>query len=422
MFWRIRLKLAVWYACAVAITLAAAALAIYLIVQEQLDNQISASIDQAQTQLQGGSSPISAPTVLGREQSEAELAQVVSSNVFFVRTTRSGQVLSNPRGIRLEGIPFANLAAAAGDGTHWANITADDDRYRIKTVLVAASATEPASYLHIGEGLNARDHELATLATVLIIGGIAALLVSGVGGLWLAGRALVPIRSSFETQRRFVADAAHELRTPLAALRANTERLDRRLAQTTLASVPEIEAIDHGGRRMSRLVDDLLTLARADEGQLQLQPEHINLDGLLTEVVGEIDALAAIKGVRIDADLAPAELAADRQRLRQVVVILLDNAIRHSPRGGTVRVRSRLEGRRAVFSIRDDGPGIAAEQQRHIFERFYQADAARSDGTGVGLGLAIARSLVDAHRGSISVQSAPGAGTTMTVRLPALRE
>lgn len=422
MFWRIRLKLAAWYTCAVAATLAVSALAIYLIVQEQLNSQVSASIDQAQSQLQEGGKPGSIPTPFGHEQSEAELAQVVSSGVFFVRTTASGQILSNPRGVKLEGIPFASLAAKAGQGSHWSDLTADDDRYRIKTVFVAADASEAASYLHIAEGLNARDHELATLATILVIGGIAALLASGLGGLWLAGRALVPIRSSWETQQRFVADAAHELRTPLAALRANTERLGRRLARTAPSSLPQLEAIDQGGRQISRLVDDLLTLARADEGQLQLQRGRLTLDRLLREVAGEVGALGELHGVRIDLDLAHVEVAGDGQRLRQVVVILLDNAIRHSPPGGAVSIRSELVGKRALFAVHDDGPGIPLEHQQHIFERFYRADAARSGGSGLGLGLAIARSLVDAHHGSISVQSASGLGTTMTVRLPALRE
>lgn len=423
MFWRIRLKLAALYTCAMAVTLIAAGIAIYLFVRQRLDDQIDASIRQASAQLLHQSTSTQPDLNFNHERNEGQLAQLISSDVFFVTTSPSGQVLSNPRGIDLTGLPFGGLNAAATTGTRWSTVSTDDDRYRIETVYVAAEGSNPASYLHIGQGINARDHELRTLAIILVLSGGAAIVLSAAGGLWLAGRTLIPVRTAFESQRRFISDASHELRTPLAVVRANVDRLVRRATRPLDDVIEQVDAIDQSARHMTRLVNDLLTLARADEGRLNLASDALALNQLVAEAVRDMDALAELHDIRITTDLAPVVVNGDADRLRQVVLILLDNAIRYSPAATTVDVTLTRGGKRAVLVIADEGPGMSLEQQRHVFDRFYRGDSARAAAqtdAGTGLGLAIAQTIVAAHRGTIAVQSQPGHGATFTVRIPSL--
>lgn len=422
MFWRIRLKLAALYTCAMAITLIAAGVAVFLFVRQRLDAQIDASISQASAQLLHQSSSTQPDPNFNHELEEGQLAQLISSDVFFVTTSASGQVLSNPRGIDLAGLPFARLSADAMTGTRWSTVSTDDDRYRFETIFVPAAGSSSARYIHIGQGINARDRELRTLAIILILSGGVAIVVSAAGGLWLAGRTLIPVRAAFDSQRRFISDASHELRTPLAVVRANVDRLVRRATRPLDDVIEQVDAIDQGSRHMTRLVNDLLTLARADEGRLNLATHPLSLDQLVADAVRDVDALAELHGVRTVMELTPVTVTGDLDRLRQVILILLDNAIRYSPAGATVTVRLARAGKRAVLSVTDEGPGITPEQQRHIFDRFYRADTARTGDqpdTGLGLGLAIAQTIVAAHHGAIDVQSQRGHGATFTVRLPA---
>jgi signal transduction histidine kinase len=174
---------------------------------------------------------------------------------------------------------------------------------------------------------------------------------------------------------------------------------------------------------MTRLVNDLLTLARADEGRLNLASDALALNQLVAEAVRDMDALAELHDIRITTDLAPVVVNGDADRLRQVVLILLDNAIRYSPAATTVDVTLTRGGKRAVLVIADEGPGMSLEQQRHVFDRFYRGDSARAAAqtdAGTGLGLAIAQTIVAAHRGTIAVRSQPGHGATFTVRIPSL--
>jgi signal transduction histidine kinase len=173
--------------------------------------------------------------------------------------------------------------------------------------------------------------------------------------------------------------------------------------------------LDH----LSVLVGDLTTLARADEGRANLLLEDLDLGELTEEVVRDMTALADLLSVELSCEAEPVQLRGDRARLRQLVVILVDNSLKYANEGGTVRVRCAAEGSRAELSVTDDGDGISAEDQNHIFERFYRADAERTRSKGgTGLGLAIGKWIAEAHGGRISVESQPGQGTTFRVRLP----
>jgi two-component system OmpR family sensor kinase len=222
-------------------------------------------------------------------------------------------------------------------------------------------------------------------------------------------------------QRRFIADASHELRSPLSNLRGTVEVALRRPRSPddyheTLATA-QAEIV-----RMCRLVEDLLMLSRADAGQFALDEAPCDLARIAQEAVAAHRASAGQAGVRLSAETAArVAVRGDADRLRQVADNLLDNAIRYAPPGSAVSVTARLEGAEARLSVEDRGPGLAAEEQSHVFDRFYRADRSRSRRSGgLGLGLAIAKTIADAHHGHLTVRSAPGQGATFTLTLPAL--
>jgi two-component system, OmpR family, sensor histidine kinase CiaH len=257
------------------------------------------------------------------------------------------------------------------------------------------------------------------LVIVAVVAGLVGVLLSAAAGYWLAGVTLRPIANALERQRAFAADASHELRTPLTVMLTNTELLTLHPERPLSAYQDVVADILEEIRRLSRLVSELLTLARADQGKLAIAEQPVDLSELGQTVARQFVPLAEAKGVALRTEITPGVLlAGDRDRVQQLLVILLDNAVRYTP-SGTVTLAIARQGHDAVLAVRDTGQGIAAEHLPRLFERFYRTDAARSseDG-GTGLGLALARLIVDAHKGRIEVQSVVGQGTTFTVHLP----
>jgi two-component system sensor histidine kinase CiaH len=222
-----------------------------------------------------------------------------------------------------------------------------------------------------------------------------------------------------ESQRQFVSDASHELRTPIAVAKANNALLLDDPEASVESHLDQAEAVAAELDHLGVLVGDLTTLARADEGRAALLLEALDLGELTAEVARDMAALADVLGVTLVCEADPVQLRGDRARLRQLVVILVDNSLKYANQGGTVRVRCGAAGPRAELTVTDDGAGISPGDQKHIFERFYRADAERTRSKGgTGLGLAIGKWIAEAHGGRISVESQPGEGTTFRVRLP----
>ncbi len=315
-------------------------------------------------------------------------------------------------------------------------------------------------YLLVGRSI---ESDVAALhkGAWLLAGISAAVLAAGlIGGYWFSGRVIKPIatisaaaaeislsnlsrridvsgteteltglartlnqmidrlESAFSQQVRFTADASHELRTPLAVILSHAElALDKARPANELRET--IETCRRSALRMKTVVESLLTLARFDSGELQLDSRPLDLSKIAGDCVAQLRPLAEKRQITIDADLASAGAVADSDRITQVVTNLLTNAIRYNHDGGRVVVTTRSAKGEVILGISDTGIGIGPEHLPHIFERFYRVDKARSrkDG-GIGLGLAICKSIVEAHGGQITVTSRPDAGSQFEVRLP----
>jgi two-component system sensor histidine kinase CiaH len=260
------------------------------------------------------------------------------------------------------------------------------------------------------------EHEaLSKLLAGLLIGGAGGIVLAAIGGWFMAGKSLRPVRTAFARQHAFVSDASHELRTPLTVIRANAEFI-----QQEQPGNAEARDIVSETDRLSALVESLLAVARGQRHSAD-QLETVDLNALIDTAAAAFQPLAADSGIELSTAAADdVVVRGDREQLRQVIVILLDNALRYTAEGGRVHVQARREGSNALVTVHDTGIGIGEEELERVFERFYRADEARNrQSGGVGLGLAIARELVMRHGGRISVESTEGAGSTFTIQLPA---
>lgn len=233
------------------------------------------------------------------------------------------------------------------------------------------------------------------------------------------------LEGSFVALRRFTADASHELKTPLTVLRADIERA-MQSPQVSFDQLPALEEALAETTRMADLVESLLTLARADEGRFDIHRELVALEPLVRDVFETALILGESSGATVLLTGAePLQVQGDPVRLRQLLLNLVTNALKYTPRGGTVTLRLERRGDRAAFSVQDTGLGIAAADLPFIFDRFWRADRARSRGGergGFGLGLAISQWIAHAHGGNIAVSSRLGRGSTFTVSLPIVTE
>lgn len=278
------------------------------------------------------------------------------------------------------------------------------------------------SYILVGRSIEPEKEALRRLLFVLIGGGAVGMVLSGFGGYVLAGRALKPIKNAMDSQRTFVADASHELRTPLSLIRANAEILKREAQKAENADEESLDDIIKEADHLSYLVGQMLTLARADVNKTPFEMEPVEWSHLTGDVVRQAKVLADQKQITLNFENDGGVIVAgDEQRLRELALILIDNAVKYTDEGGNVAVSVAKNGSRAKLAVTDSGHGIPATDIPRIFDRFYRVDKARSrEMGGTGLGLAIARWIAEAHGGTIALASEVGKGTTVTVELPAV--
>ncbi len=296
---------------------------------------------------------------------------------------------------------------------------AAEERERHTTRFWSRDVTSPHGYVRVAV-VTARDsHSLARDDLGLGIGLLITLVAAGFGGRYLASRAIVRIVASMRTLRDFTADAAHELRGPLAALRSNADASLRDAAGLSEAHRRRLGTIDSTARDMAHTVDDLLLIARA-ETPLERELFAVDLDERVGSAVEARRALATGKEVALHCDpCGRARVYGDPSEIDRILGNLIDNAIRFTPAGGRVDVRCTPERSGFAVRVRDTGVGIAAEDLSRIFERFWRGDPVRRQDAGSGLGLAIVRALVRRHGGDVSARSTIGRGSEFAVWLPA---
>ena len=331
--------------------------------------------------------------------------------VFYLAYFPDGNV-ANPQQVNIDSLRWPE--GATGNFA-FINVVANDEPAR-----VLLRRMPDGGLLAVGQSLAPEKAALDSLMLVLVGGGGLGLLLSLAGAWFLSGRALVPIQQAFRRQQEFVADASHELRTPLTVLHSATDLLNRHRDEPLSANGELFNDVRAEIARMERLTMDLLTLARSDQGGLELMTAPLELADLASDVVRRTTPLAQNAGVQLVlTGAAEATVEGDPDRLQQVLLIVVDNAIKHTPSGGRVEVRVRRTPTSGLLEVIDTGTGIAPEHLPRIFDRFYRADKARArERGGTGLGLAIAKMLVDAHGGHLSLSSTVGVGTHVTIALP----
>lgn len=416
-----------------------------------------------------------------------EFAALVTSGLFVVAMDMDGEAYSRQGIVPQEALDLVDFDAITRGSEVYQTLSINGQRVRIFSVPVVIQALDPETALSqdsvgaivLGESLERQDHAIEILNQLLRVGGAVGIFFATWSGWILAGRALAPvnriantanaiarkgdaqeslatrldvghnqdelarlaqtfndmlerIERAFQAQRRFVADASHELRTPLTAIRGNVDVLLRALRSNRPIDPADLRDslgdMQRESGRMARLIDDMLLLARTDAEGFghMVHPEPVSLDVVGREAFSTAEALAT--GQRLHLSIRqPLIIYGDGDRLVQVMIILMENAIRYTPSGGTVDLiidaAAPGDGQDtcARIKVADSGEGIDPEHLPHLFERFYRVEDSRSRQVGgSGLGLAIALAIVQGHNGWIEVESRPKAGTQFTVWLPIL--
>jgi two-component system OmpR family sensor kinase len=295
------------------------------------------------------------------------------------------------------------------------------NRYHQISLPLHTNRQEDWGYLQLGRSFQEFDDYLATVRLMLFFGLPIALLLIGASSWWLAGLAMKPIYRSYQQIQQFTADAAHELRTPVAATLATVESA-RREGLDLLEMRDTLATIERQNRRLATLVNDLLLLSRLDRQPMVQRSDSCCLNDIVTDLIEELSALAIASDIELTQRILvfqPLHVNGNLEQLYRLVSNLIVNAIQYTPAQGQVQVTLDRLDHQGQITIQDTGIGIAPSDQKHIFDRFYRVDSARSRKTGgSGLGLAIASAIIQAHQGNIQVQSELGKGSTFTILLP----
>lgn len=458
----VRLRLTLWYTILTILTIVTTSAILYAVLHQTISADTDAFLASKAQDLvasiritpsgSGGTSRYYALLPV-------DVDRFVEADVYAQELSLDGAVLDESMNMSGYGMPMdpTALAAAQRGQASFRTVTIREIHIRVYTRPLILPGYPPL-VLQVGRAIDPIETTLTRLQRALLIGdGMIALIACGLGW-WMAGSALRPIarttkavqaigesgcldrridyrgpadeigeliytfnrmldrlESTLTAQRRFIADASHELRTPLTTLRINVELLRR---DSTAGPTERAEVLDDVATeidRLSRLVHGLLDLARADAG-FHLEKQSIRADEIIREVYQQ--ARPTANGVAITlGELVPITILGSPDYLKQLLLSLVDNALKYTPAGGEVHLDAESDGRWIKFIVSDTGPGISPEDLPHIFERFYRSHAVRAQ-RGTGLGLAVAQWIAQEHGGYIEVQSALGHGTTFTVWLP----
>lgn len=336
-------------------------------------------------------------------------------NVFYVKTDNGGSITTKPSDRFSEPGHVEQLVQKILDQAEPEGTVAFEETsyYYLKSSLPNQNGT-----VIVMEDLEHAKHMLHQLLTALSIAGVLCLALAFFSSAYMADKAMQPIKHALQQQKDFLSDASHELRTPLAVMQTNLDIVMDSPQELVADQQKWLNNIQEETTQMTKLINSLLFLARVDSHEQRLEQQAFDLSLAIVQTVESFKPLALTKGIllQVIAD-QPLPVKGDEDKIKQVVGILVDNALRHSPNTGKIIVELRKNNRMASLTVTDYGEGIPPEYLNKIFNRFFQVDPSRSKG-GTGLGLAIAKWIVDSHGGSIQADSILGLQTTFTVRLP----
>lgn len=450
----IRLRLTAWYSLVLLVGLAIFGTGMWFALEERLTRAIDSRLAQ---RVQGLRSVLESEdgTAKDRAQLQEELSEfareIPDGTVIQVRDSSGGLLRSSP--------DQPTFPETLQNGSHpYQTVGRNGHAFRVFTTRLEYSGQ---SYDALVAGpLDEVGKVMNHFRELLLVMIPAVLIVACLGGYWISRRALAPVdeitrvaksisvrnlsqrlplpetgdelqrmseawnevlerlEAAVKRIRQFTADASHELRTPIALIRATAE-LALRHERDPEDYRNALRSVCRETERMTELTESLLTLARSDAGGFEMPLAKTNLNNIVNEAVGQSAAAAEAEGLVLVAVTTAQRVIVDANEagIRRLLLILMDNAFKHTPRGGKVIVSTSANGSGVSLSVEDTGEGIATEALPHIFERFFRADAARSTGSGVGLGLSIAQAIAQAHGAEIAVKSAPGAGARFTLTL-----
>jgi heavy metal sensor kinase len=457
----IRWRLSLWYMSLTALVLVIFSVAVYI----GLERRLSATLDE---DLRSQASLAASSVTFGGGNAILDAAYQLSNDALLWVLSLNGTQMLKVGGTQFEQFsPQQDEVERAAVGkTTLSTVKVGDQTLRMITVPIRGgdrrgSTNEIVGALQLGYSTSRVEDALDLLVQALLVIAPVAIVIAALTGYLLAGRALRPVADitrlagqidgddlaarlsldlpndelgrlastfdsmlgridlAFQRQRQFTGDAAHELRTPLALMRSQID-LALTQADTPLEFREALTALDGDVARMTSLVGMLLSLARADAGQLAPNRDSVDLADLARDVAEQLEPIARENGIAITTDLAPVTVSVDADMIIQVLVNLIDNAITNTPPGGTITVRvAPGDAATAVVAVSDTGVGIPPEHLPRIFDRFYRIDTgrARSRG-GIGLGLAICQAIAHAHDGVLSAHSENGHGSTFTLTIP----
>ena len=336
---------------------------------------------------------------------------------YYIRIVDSAGNLLATGGIRPDGLPVSapspawqSLRDKNGQEYHQVAITLENDRQKVW------------AYLMVGRSFQDFEQYLSWVRWSLLVGLLLSLALVTTASWWLSALAMRPIYQSYHQIQQFTADAAHELRTPLAAIRATAESVLRLPSISKRDAQETLTVVNRQSQRLTTLVSDLLLLSRLDSKQRPLVKSACCLQDLISDIVEEMAAFVIAQGITLSIDVqaqTPVIVFGDEEQLYRTVLNLVNNAITYTPAGGQVSLTLKRQQQQALILVSDNGIGIAPEQQAKIFDRFYRVDEARIGQSGnSGLGLAIAEAIIKAHHGHLSVASKLHQGSTFTITLP----
>lgn len=459
----LRVRLTLWYGTALALILLTFSVILYTITDRNLRGQVDEALEETAEAAVRSLEMRGFLPLIDEDELMNQFPELARIDKFFQIFSPSGTITLRSPNIRQHEVPLSRHAldvALSGRTIFESAKYPNEPPLRLISVPIVYRGSL-LYIVQVGTSLESIEATLHQFLIVLLVMAPIALAIALAGGWFLAGRALRPVdsitlaaqriaggdltqrlppplssdeigrltdtfnnmiarlESSFEQIRQFSSDASHELRTPLTVMKGETElvlRRQRPVADYQAVLESNLEEID----RMSHIVDELLFLSRADLGEIKMECEPVRLEALVEDIQRQAVLLGQEHSIQVTlGELTPATVRGDELRLRELLLNLVDNAVKYSHPGGTVQLALRVAGQSAHLSVTDQGIGFPPDVHRRIFDRFYRTDEARAHTKkGTGLGLAICSWIAETHKGSIDVQSEVGKGSTFTVVLP----